>query len=167
MTIAIIGAGTIGTTLAAEFASRDIESRVISRGEPHNELPASVGHVKADARDAGALAAALAGASTVLNTSQPAYHRWGQEFAALQASVLTAAEAVGAKLVLADNLYPYGAGDGGTITDNTPEAPNSTKGELRKTMAADALAAHRSGRVQVALTRPSNYVGANYALTTQ
>jgi len=167
MTIAIIGAGTLGPALAAEFASRGIDSRVISRGEPHNELPDGVAHVKADARDANALAKALSGATTVLQTSMPLYQNWAEEFPALQASVIAATEAAGGKLVLADNLYVYGAGDNGTITDGTAETPNTSKGRVRKAMADDALTAHREGRVEVALTRPSNYVGAQYEFTRQ
>ena len=165
MTIAIIGAGTLGTSLAAEFTRRGLESRVLSRSEPHTPLPAGVEHVRADARDAPRLAQAIAGATIVLQTSQPAYTRWIQEFPLLQAAVLEATEKAGARLVLADNLYAYGGGDRGVITDATPETPCSTKGQLRKAMAEDALAAHRAGRVQLALTRPSNYIGAAYPLT--
>lgn len=165
MTIAIIGAGTLGTSLAAELARRGLECRVISRGAPHAPLPAGVKHVRADARDVTRLADAIAGAAVVVQTSQPAYTRWTEEFPLLQEAVLAAAEKAGARLVLADNLYMYGAGDGGVITDAAPEAPCSTKGELRRTMAADALAAHRAGRVQVVLTRPSNYLGASYPFT--
>ena len=165
MTIAIIGAGTLGTALAHEFASRGHETRVISRGTPHGELPHSVGHVQADARDAQVLADALGDATIALQTSQPPYPKWGDEFPALQLSVIAAAAATGAKIVLADNLYMYGSGDGGTITDDTAETPISAKGEVRKAMADEALAAHADGRVQLALTRPSNYVGAGYELT--
>lgn len=165
MTIAIIGAGTLGTTLAAEFSRRGLESRVISRSEHHAPLPPGVEYVRADAREAARLAHAIAGATVVLQTSQPAYTRWIQEFPLLQAAVLAAAEKAGSRLVLADNLYAYGGGDRGVITDATPETPCSTKGQLRKAMAEDALAAHRAGRVQVALTRPSNYIGAAYPFT--
>jgi len=165
MTIAIIGAGTLGTSLAAEFTRRGLDSRVLSRGELHVPLPAGVEHVRVDAHDATRLAHAIAGAEVVLQTSQPAYTRWIQEFPLLQAAVLTAAEKAGSRLVLADNLYMYGVGDHGVITDATPEAPCATKGRLRKAMAADALAAHAAGRVQVALTRPSNYIGAAYPFT--
>jgi len=165
MTIAIIGAGTLGTTLAAEFSRRGLESRVISRSELHAPLPPGVEYVTADARHAPGLAHAIAGATVVLQTSQPAYTRWIREFPPLQAAVLEATEKAGARLVLADNLYAYGGGDHGVITDATPETPCSRKGRLRKAMAEDALAAHRAGRVQVALTRPSNYVGAAYPFT--
>ena len=165
MTIAIIGAGTLGTALAHELAGRGIESRVISRGTPHGALPQGVDHLPADATDPTALATALGDASIVLQTSQPPYPKWAAEFPALQRCVIAAAETTGARLVLADNLYMYGAGVGGTITDSTPEVPRASKGRVRKAMADDALAAHNEGRVEVALTRPSNYVGAGYELT--
>ena len=167
MTITILGTGTLGATLAREFTSRDIETRTVSRGAPSGELPPGVGHTQADASDEAALTAALAGSTVVVHTAQPAYHRWAQEFPQLQRTILSAAAAVGAKLVVADNLYMYGEGDGGVITDGTAERPCSAKGRVRKAMADEALAAHADGRVEVALTRPSNYVGAGYALTRE
>ena len=165
MTITILGTGTLGAALAREFTSRDIETRTVSRGEPSGQLPPGVGHTRADARDETALTAAFAGSDIVVHTAQPAYHRWEQEFPALQRAIVNAAAAVGAKLVVADNLYMYGEGEGGVITDGTAERPCSIKGRVRKEMADAALAAHADGRLEVALTRPSNYVGAGYKMT--
>ena len=165
MTITILGTGTLGTALAREFTSRGLETRTVSRGEPTGQLPPGVGHTRADADNEAALTAALAGSDVVVHTAQPAYHRWEQEFPALQRAIVNAAAAAGAKLVIADNLYMYGEGDDGVITDGTAELPCSAKGRVRKAMADEALVAHNDGRLEVALTRPSNYVGAGYALT--
>lgn len=167
MTITILGTGTLGAALAREFTSRGVETRAVSRGEPSGELPPGVGHTRADASNEAALAAALAGSHIVVHTAQPAYHRWEKEFPALQRAIVNAAVAVGAKLVIADNLYVYGEGDNGVITDGTAERPCSVKGRVRKAMADEALAAHADGRLEVVLTRPSNYVGAGYALTQE
>ena len=167
MTITILGTGTLGAALAREFTSRDIATRTVSRGEPSGQIPPGVGHTRADATNEAALTAALAGSTVVVHTAQPAYQRWEHEFPALQRSIVNAAAAVGAKLVIADNLYMYGEGDGGVITDGTAERPCSLKGRVRKAMADEALAAHADGRLEVVLTRPSNYVGAGYALTQE
>ncbi|MGC4175465.1 NAD-dependent epimerase/dehydratase family protein [Demequina sp.] len=164
-TIAIIGAGSLGSALAHELTARGHEARVISRGDAHGQLPSSVGHLRADARDTEALTKAIQGADIVIQTSQPVYTRWAQEFPQLQRSILAATERAGARIVLADNLYMYGRGDNGVIADATPERPCSVKGEVRKAMADEALEAHTQGRLQVALTRPSNYVGAGYELS--
>lgn len=167
MTIAIIGAGTLGTALAHEFASRGLATRIVSRHAPAAAIPDASTHIAADARDADALARALDCASIVIQTSQPPYPAWAAEFPALQRGIVTATQAAGAKLVLADNLYMYGAGDNGTITDATAEVPCSVKGRVRKSMANDALAAHADGRLEVVLTRPSNYIGTGYSFTRQ
>lgn len=164
-TISIIGAGSLGSSLARELITRDVQTQVISRGDAHRELPGSVGHIRTDARDPEALAKVIAGSDIVIHTAQPAYHRWAEEFPELQRGIIDAVAATSAKLVIADNLYMYGRGDHGTITDTTPEAPCSAKGRVRKSMAHEALRAHAEGRIQIALTRPSNYVGADYELT--
>ncbi len=98
----------------------------------------------------------------IYQVTQPAYTRWAAEFPALQRTILDAAEAAGASVVLADNLYGYGPPQGQTIADASPQQPTTRKGAVRMAMAEEALAAHADGRVRVALTRPSNYVGADY-----
>jgi nucleoside-diphosphate-sugar epimerase len=165
MIATVLGAGTLGTALARELHSRGLDVRVVSRGAAHHPLPDAVDHRRADLADPSGLAAAIGGSDLVLQTAQPPYPRWKQEFPALQRGVIDAAANAGARLVLADNLYMYGEGDDGVLTDSTAERPCTVKGEVRKAMADEALAAHRAGRLEVALTRPSNYVGAEYEFT--
>ena len=98
----------------------------------------------------------------VYQCAQPAYHRWVEEFPALQRRVIDAAAGVGARIVIADNLYAFGDGGGRAISDESPRTPRSCKGELRAAMAQEALAAHAAGRLEVALTQPSNYLGGGY-----
>lgn len=104
-------------------------------------------------------------AAVVYQCAQPAYHRWAEEFPALQQSILEGAAANQAKLVIADNLYMYGDPQGQTIRETSPENPHTKKGKVRKAMAEAALAAHQAGRLQVALSRPSHYFGSGYEVT--
>ena len=62
-------------------------------------------------------------------------------------------------LVTIGNLYGYGPVDG-PMTEDTPLAATGAKGRVRNRMWADALAAHRAGRVRVTEVRGSDYVGA-------
>ncbi len=157
----VLGTGTIGSTLANYLATDGHTVRAVNRSGARGALDPAVSLTSGDITNPVFAASALAGADVVYQVTQPAYHRWAGEFPALQDAVLNAAEAAGASVVLADNLYCYGD-PGTTITEATPEIPASTKGEIRKAMSDDALARHAAGRVRVALSRPSNYVGADY-----
>ena len=62
-------------------------------------------------------------------------------------------------LATVGNLYGYGPVDG-PMTEDTPLAATGVKGRVRNRMWADALAAHRAGRVRVTEVRGSDYLGA-------
>lgn len=80
----------------------------------------------------------------------------------MQTSILEGAAANEAKLVLADNLYMYGDPQGQPIAEDSPQNPHTKKGKVRKAMADAALAAHKAGKLEVAISRPSNYFGPGY-----
>jgi nucleoside-diphosphate-sugar epimerase len=98
------------------------------------------------------------GATVVYHCAQPAYWRWPQEFPALTDAIAIGAEAAGARLVLADNLYAYGRVDG-PMREDTPEGPVGAKGRVRMEMARRLLEAHTAGRLSVAIGRASDYYG--------
>jgi hypothetical protein len=81
------------------------------------------------------------------------------EFSALQAGVLAAAEAQGARLVSMENVYMYGPPAGCPLTETGDYAAHTKMGKLRGQMATELLAAHRAGRVAVAIGRASDYFG--------
>jgi nucleoside-diphosphate-sugar epimerase len=89
---------------------------------------------------------------------QPPYQRWAAEFPTLTQSIADAAAGAGARLVYADNLYAYGPVHG-PITEDLPAQPTAKKGRVRALMAERLLAAHRSGTLQVAIGRSSDYYG--------
>jgi nucleoside-diphosphate-sugar epimerase len=95
----------------------------------------------------------------VYQTLNPPYARWLEEFPALQAGVVAAAHANGARLVSMENVYMYGRPAGRPLTESRPYAAHTRKGRLRAVMASDLLAAHRAGRVEVAIGRASDYFG--------
>jgi nucleoside-diphosphate-sugar epimerase len=98
------------------------------------------------------------GASVVYQCAQPPYYQWPQKFPALQTAILEAAATNGAKLVLAENLYMYGEVQG-RIHEDLPYNARTRKGRVRAKMAEAALAAHRAGRVRVAIGRGSDFFG--------
>ncbi|WP_280346129.1 NAD-dependent epimerase/dehydratase family protein [Nocardia abscessus] len=154
----VIGAGPVGSATAESLAARGAQVRVITRRGIGPDHPL-IERIAADATDAAALARHCKGADVVFQCAQPPYHRWATDFPPLAAAALQAAEATGAALLSVGNLYGYGQVDG-PISEGHPLRPNSVKGRVRAELWAEALAAHRAGRVRVAEVRGSDYLGA-------
>ena len=149
--------GGAGGALVKELAGRGHRVRAVSR-KPATGLPEGVEPLAADAADPAQARKACEGAAVVYHCAQPPYQRWAAEFPALTASVAEAAAAAGARLVYADNVYAYRLVDG-PITEDLPARATTRKGRVRALMAERLLAAHRSGTVQVAIGRSSDYYG--------
>jgi nucleoside-diphosphate-sugar epimerase len=154
----VVGAGAVGMATARLLAARGDQVRLVSRRGTGPEHP-SVERIGADATDSAALARIAHGAVAVYNCAAPPYHRWTLDWPLLADALLDAAEATGAVLVSAGNLYLYGPVDG-PMTEDLPLAAPGPKGRVRASMWADALAAHRAGRVRVTEVRGSDYLGA-------
>lgn len=120
-------------------------------------MPADVEIVAADVSLEVQATKAARGAAVVYQATNPEYHEWHLHFPGLQAGVLAAAHAVGARYVSIENLYMY---DSTTPMSETSRiAPRSTKGELRARMAEEVLQAHTRGEVRAAALRSSDYYG--------
>lgn len=156
-THAIIGAGPVGSAVAILLAESGHEVRVITRSGSGPDHP-GIRRIGADGTDTAALRAATAGADVVFNCANPRYHRWATDWPPLAASILAAAESAGAGLVITGNLYGYGPVDR-PMRPADPLAATSSRGRVRAAMWADALAAHRAGRVRVTEARASDFFG--------
>ena len=154
----VLGAtGGAGGAVVSELAGRGHRVRAVSR-KPTADLPEGVEQLAADAADPAQTRTACAGATVVYHCVQPPYQRWAAEFPPLTQSIADAAAAAGARLVYADNLYAYGPVHG-PITEDLPALATTKKGRIRALMAERLLAAHRSGTLQVAIGRSSDYYG--------
>jgi len=154
----VLGAsGGTGGAVVRELARRGHRVRAVSR-RGNAEVPADVERMAADVATAEGAKAACAGAAVVYHCAQPPYTRWPQEFPPLTDAVAAGAATAGAKLVLADNLYLYGPHEG-PLTEDLPANPTGPKGRVRALMAERLLAAHRQGRLRVAIGRSSDYYG--------
>jgi len=153
----VLGAGGgTGRAIVDELVRQGRAVRAVvhtSRG-----LPAGIETVTADLYDPEQAARAVAGAAVVYHAAQPPYDKWDRNFARLNDSVARAAGAAAARLVFADNLYMYGPG-GSPMTEATPQHATDRKGSLRRDLAADLLARHARGEVEVVLGRSSDYFG--------
>jgi nucleoside-diphosphate-sugar epimerase len=154
----IFGTGAVGLATYDALRRRGETVRLVNRSG-HARVSDDVEVVGGDARDPAFTTAVADGASVVYQTLNPPYHQWTEQFPALQAGVLAAAEATGARLVSMENVYMYGRPAGRPLTENRAHDAHTTKGQLRSRMSRELLAAHRAGRVEVAIGRASDYFG--------
>jgi len=154
----IFGTGAIGLATLDALRRRGETVRLVNRSG-NARVPDDVEVVGGDASDPEFTTAAAQGARVVYQTLNPPYPEWAAQFPALQAGVLAAAEATGARLVSMENVYMYGRPDGQPFTETSPYRAHTKKGQLRGRMARDLLTAHQQGRVPVAIGRASDYFG--------
>ena len=155
----VFGTGPVGIWTARALVETGQAVRAVNRtGRRPALMPAEVDIVAADASDPTQAAAAARGAAVVYQALNPPYDQWVTLFPPLQRAVMDAARAAGARYVSIDNLYGYGPA-AGTLTEATPQAPNSRKGRLRAGMTRELLAAHARGDLRVAILQSSDYYG--------
>ncbi|MGA2835154.1 MAG: NAD-dependent epimerase/dehydratase family protein [Acidimicrobiales bacterium] len=153
----IVGAGPVGTATAAALVDAGHEVVVVTRSGSGTDRPGAT-RVACDASDPQALAVVVGRADALYNCANPPYHRWPELWPPLAASLLEVAGGAGAVLVTMGNLYGYGPVDH-PMTEDDPLASTGAKGRVRVGMWADALAAHRDGRVRVTEARASDFYG--------
>ncbi|MFE5095395.1 NAD-dependent epimerase/dehydratase family protein [Streptomyces sp. NPDC056638] len=154
----VLGAGPAGTALAVELAHRGYPVRLVDRA---GDGPAIEGveRFAADVATADGARAAADGAAVVYHCVNVGYHLQVEVMPRIQQAVLAAAEAVGARLVVLDTLYPYGETSGAVMTEDTPWNATTRKGRMRAELDARYLVAHREGRLRVVLGRSADFVG--------
>ena len=160
----VLGAGQIGTRVTQLLLAQGHRVRVVRRGAAgarHERLEHAQGNL-ADLRFAEE---ACRGAVAVYDCSNPAYDLWATQLLPLGKGALHGAAKAGARLVVLDNLYMYGR-VAGPMTEETPMAPCSRKGELRATLARERLEADARGDVQVVMGRAGDFYGPGITNTT-
>ena len=154
----VFGTGAIGLATLDALRSRGESVRLVNRSG-HAPVPDDVEVVGGDAGDPAFATAVSAGAQVVYQTLNPPYHQWSEQFPRLQAGVLAAAQANGARLVSMENVYMYGRPDGAPLTEARAHEAHTRKGRLRSQMSLELLAAHEAGTVEVTIGRASDYYG--------
>jgi nucleoside-diphosphate-sugar epimerase len=151
----VLGAGPVGRAITARLVAAGTPPTVITRSG--TTLPGAAAR-PGDVTDTEVLGGLLAGAEVVYHCAQPAYHRWPQEFPALQQSIVEAAGRAGALLVVVENLYGYGPSTA-PLHEDLPLDATTRKGAVRARMHLDLLEAHRAGRVRMVVARAADFLG--------
>lgn len=155
----VFGAGQVGSFLAEQLRDQGYGVRVAKRSP--SGIPQGVEQALGDATDRDFCREAVAGAAVVYHCMNPPYDTglWREMLPRFQENLIHAAGSAGARLVVLENLYMVGRGDGGPITEDTPFNPQSKKGEIRARLAEDLYAAHERGDVRVVSGRGSDFYG--------
>lgn len=153
----ILGTGPLGLAVMRELVRRAKQVHMVNRiGQA--SVPAGVQVVKGDLYDPTSVREIAAGASVLYQCASPAYTEWVNLFPSMQSAIIEGVAAVGAKLVVAENLYMYGRVSG-LITEDLPYNATTHKGEVRARMAEQVMEAYRSGKARTTSGRASDFYG--------
>lgn len=154
----IFGAGQIGTPLALLLQSQGHHVRIVRR---RGHAPAGIDLELGDARDAAFATRASHGAHVIYHCMNPAYSTsaWARDLPRLMHGIMDAAAHEGARLVVLDNLYMYGAPKARPFHEDSPINPCSAKGEIRAQVAETLTDAMRRFSLRACIGRASDYYG--------
>ena len=156
----IFGTGPVGRSIMHVLHAKGYPVRMVNRsGTTAEPLLTHVELLSGDLAATQFAVKAAEGAAIIYNALNPPYSKWVEQFPALQSGAIAAAEAHQARLVVMDNLYMYGDPNGVPMHEGMPHKAHTKKGRLRAQMAAELMAAHQAGRVQVAVGRASDFIG--------
>ena len=155
----VFGAGQVGVPLALELVRRGHEVRVVRRSP--GTAPAGASLRTGDAGDPAFVAEATRGATAIYHCMNPEYSAsaWERELPRWRSALLAAAMKQHARVVLLDNLYLLGRPNGARLSESSPIAPCSRKGEIRAREWQAWLAAHHKGDAPVTCGRGSDFYG--------
>lgn len=151
----VLGAGPTGRAVVDELVRRGERPWVVTRSG--TEVPGADAHA-ADITDPATAKDVLAGAAVVYQCAQPAYHRWPEEFPALQASIVDGVTAAGALLVVVENTYAYPPATT-PLHEGMPLTATTRKGRVRARLWQDLEAAHQAGQIRAVAARASDFYG--------
>ena len=153
----VLGAGQVGLEIARQLITSAQAVRVVTRDGRDVGIP-GVQSFPADVTDPVQVRTAVEGTRVAYFAAQPPYHR-PEDFPPLVDGAIAGLAGTGVRLVVPDNLYLYGPTGGAPIREDLPHRSTGRKGRVRAEMTARFLAAHRDGRVPVAIGRASDIFG--------
>src|ERR1700750_110124 len=125
----IFGTGAVGLATLDALRRRGETARLVNRSGTA-PVPDDIEVFGGDASDPAFTTAAARGAGFSYQPLTPPSHQWAELSPALQASVLAAAQASGARLVSMENVYMYGRPDRQPLTETRTHAVRTKNGTL-------------------------------------
>ncbi|MFN7092397.1 MAG: NAD-dependent epimerase/dehydratase family protein [Allorhizobium sp.] len=157
----VLGAtGGIGGALAAALLQRGYRVRAMHRAperqataRPHYEW------VRGDAMRAEDVLLAAEGASVIVHgVNPPGYQNWAELVLPMIYNTITAARAVGARILMPGTIYNFGADAFPLIAEDSRQAPETVKGRIRVELERRLERAAEQG-VSVLILRAGDFFG--------
>jgi len=157
-TVLILGArGRFGLATARAFC--DAGWRVLGQTRPGAEVPLEtrIEWLGTDLYDTQALVAAARGAAVVVHALNPAYTNkaWRAQVSPMMDAAIAITRALNATLMVPGNVYNFGAAMPCVLREETPQAAQTVKGQIRIAMEAQL---QRSG-VRGVVIRAGDFFG--------
>ncbi|MGA2432922.1 MAG: NAD-dependent epimerase/dehydratase family protein [Acidimicrobiales bacterium] len=162
----VVGSGPIGSAVARHLVSQGARVKVLTRS---GTGPTGCELLRGDASDAALMSSLCQGVSVLYNCVNPPYHRWALDWPPINHSLIDAAANSGAVLVTIANVYGYGPARASIgapsydaahpMTEDTPLAATTSKGQVRARMWHEQRDAFDAGRAKVVEVRASDYIG--------
>ena len=149
--------GHLGAAAARAFAAAGWD--VSGFGRTEKKTLDGVRFVQGDADDVGSLRAAIRGQDVIVNALNLRYDQWFEGRAEAQLErVLEAARGSGATLLFPGNVYNYAASDR-HLTPQTPQRPETPRGEIRVRLEKMLEVATADGGLRVVVVRAGDFYG--------
>ncbi len=157
-TVLILGAGgRFGCAALHAFHAAGWKVRAFVRPGRPLDAPSGVARIEGDAFDPDSVTAAANGAGVIVHALNPPYPRWTTDLPKQTESVLAAARASGATVMIPGNVYNYGRNMPARLTEDTPHAPTTRKGRLREEM-EDAFRSAAADGVHTVILRAGDFI---------
>ncbi|MBI4890310.1 MAG: NAD-dependent epimerase/dehydratase family protein [Acidobacteria bacterium] len=156
--ITILGAGgSIGNELAPLLAAAGRRFRLVGR-QPREIFGGEC--YAADLTDLGQTVRAVEGSEIAVLAAGLKYdvRVWAELWPRIMQNSVEACKRAGARLVFVDNVYMYGRVEG-AMTEETPLAPCSKKGEIRARIAAGLMEQVKGGGLTAMIARSADFYG--------
>jgi len=150
--------GRLGQEVAKSFVNEGW--RVVGMGRRNRARLDGVEFIEGDVSIVADTKRAIEGADIVVNAINPPYDQWDKgRVEAMLAKVLLALKGSGKTLMFPGNIYNYAAKQH-VIEPDTKQNPHGDKGEIRKRMELQLLAASKEG-LQVLIVRMGDFFAPN------
>lgn len=157
----ILGDGVVGRAVADELARRGLPHALASRTAPDGPA-AAVPHRRVDALDLDGLRAATADVSHLYLTLGLPYNTrvWQRDWPRVIDNAIAAARENGCRLVMFDNVYPYGPAPLRVpMREDHPWQAASRKGAVRQAVDERLHRAARDEGVRMLIARSADFYG--------